>query len=208
MKRFTILTMFFVGLALSAPVAAQPTAMTTPAPKPAAMTTQPNPMVVIPIKPMTAATPAATAPKPVAATMAAEPKPAAPVAAMDAPKPAAEQPKAKEPTPEWKTASFWISKVVLPILLFVLGLGWLKKSWLLWLKEKGIMVVADKVANGFEAYVKGTPAKWDDVLAQALKAVVARFGELTPEQEAKVKAVVKERQEQAEKKNGDADGDA
>lgn len=216
MKRFTILTMFFVGLALAAPVTAQPAAMTTPAPKPAAMTAQPNPMVVTPIKPMTAATPAATAPKPVAATMAAEPKPAAPVAAMDAPKPAAqpdakpaaEQPKAKEPTPEWKTASFWISKVVLPILLFVLGLGWLKKSWLLWLKEKGIMVVADKVANGFEAYAKGTPAKWDDALAQALKAVVARFGELTPEQEAKVKAVVKERQEQAEKKNGDADGDA
>lgn len=126
----------------------------------------------------------------------------APAMAMEAVKaPTAEPAKASKPTPAWKTAEFWILRVVLPVLLFVLGLGILKKTWLQWLKEKGIIAVADKVVSGFEAYATGTKVKWDDALAQALKAVVARFGELTDAQEAKVKALVAERKEQAEKKN-------
>ena len=174
MKRFTFLTMILLGLALAVPALAAPVTTSPTLPEMSAVV----PVVVTPVKPMATPTPVA------------EPK-------------AADKPKVDKPTPEWKTAAFWIAKVGLPVILFVLGLGWIKKSWLVYLKEKGILVVADKVVNGFEAYAKNTPAKWDDALAFTLKAVVARFGTLTSEQEAKVKAVVKDRQGQAKKKNGD-----
>lgn len=204
MKRFIFLTMVTVGLALAAPAMADPVTM---APTPAAMTAATSPKPVALFKSMAA---------PVLAAMAVTPDAMATTkpAAMEAPKPdakpkaaeskpAASAPKVTEPTPKWKTVEFWITSVALPILLFVMGLGWIKKSWLVYLKEKGILVVADKVANGFESFAKGTSAKWDDAMALALKAVVARFGELTPKQEAAVKAVVKDRQAMAEKKNGD-----
>ena len=175
--------MILLGLALAIPVLAAPA---TAPPMTAGVEALSSPMVVAPFKPVVTPKPAAmTAPKP-----AAENK-------------AADKPKVDKPTPEWKTAAFWIAKVGLPVILFILGFGWLKKSWLLYLKEKGILVVADKVANGFESFAKGTPAKWDDALALALKAVIARFGELTIEQETKVMAVINDRRGQAEKKNRD-----
>lgn len=198
MKRITLTFLFAIGLTLSAPVAAQPAAMAAPTPEAMAA---PAPTAPAPVASMDA--PAAPAPEAVTT-----PEPAmtaAPVAPAPAVTPAA--PVVKEPTPEWKTAGFWISKVVVPILLFVLGLlmtlGVIKKSWAQWARDKGIITVADKVVTGFLSYAEGTPAKWDDILAQALKAVVTRFGELAPEEKAKVEAVVKERKEQAEKKNGD-----
>lgn len=161
----------------------------------------------------------ATAP-PMVATMAPEPvamvpgmvpamvPPAAMLApAMGAPAPAMTVPEAAPvakpaaPKPEWKTATFWILKVVIPIITFILtllvALGVIKKTWLQWLKDKKIVEIADKVATQFETYAKGTKPNWDDVLAQALKAVVTRLGELTPEEKAKVEAVIAERKDQA-----------
>lgn len=170
-----------------------------------------------PVAPM----PAATAPK--VAPMAKAPMDTtmAVTVPMDAPKEAKEAPKKDAPkettketkeaskaqttVSEWKKPEFWISKIILPVFLFVLGLGWFKKTWAQWMKEKGILVVADKVASGFEAYATQTPALWDDALAQALKAVIARFGSLTDEQQAKVKAVVEERKAQAEAKTAKKD---
>jgi len=189
MKRFVFISLCLLFLA--APVAAQPAAPVAaqPAAPVAAMAPTPAAMALETVQPVD--TPANEA-APVAA------QPAAPVAA---------QPAAPVATPEWKTAGFWISKVVLPILLFVLGLlmtlGVIKKSWAQWARDKGIMTVADKVVSGFLSYAEGTPAAWDDILAQALKAVVTRFGDLAPEEKAKVEAVVAERKVQAEKKNGD-----
>ena len=150
---------------------------------------------------------------PVAPAMA--PKPAAmaskvPAPAMGAPM-AVAPPKAatvvapKAPVPEWKTGSFWVLKVVLPILLFVLTLlvtlGVVKKTWLVWLREKNAIKIADKVVSGFLSYAKSTDASWDDILSEALKAVVVRLGELTPELESKVKAVVVNRRKQEDAKD-------
>jgi len=205
---FILVAAFIFG---AVPVNAQPAPMPAPAmtPAPAAM---PAPMpAVVPTmtpSPVPAPMPAAMtpAPAPMPAAMGSEaPATAKPTPAAMAPVPVPDKPKTATPAPKWKTASFWISEVALPVLLFVLGLGWFKQSWAKWMKEKGILVIADKVANGFEAYAEKTPALWDDALAQALKAVVARFGELSPEQEAKVKAVIEERKQQSEKKNGNGE---
>lgn len=149
------------------------------------------------------------APEPVSAAIEAPKAAPAPMKSVAAPgeapmKPEAVPAKASEPTPEWKTATFWIVKVTMPILgvLFVLlvAFGVLKKTWLQWLKEKNAVEIADKVVTQFETYAKGTKASWDDILAQVLKAVVTRVGKLTGDMEVKVRKVVEERKEQAKKK--------
>ena len=181
MKKHLFGTVLIAAFVMGAALAnAQPAPMPAPA-----MTTAPAAMPA----PMPAPAPAMTpSPAPAAMTPAPAPMPAAmgsgapataqPTPAAMAPAPAPDKPKADKPVPKWKTASFWISEIGLPLILFILGLGWFKQSWAKWMKQKGILVVADKVANGFEAYAEKTPAVWDDALAQALKAVVARFGEL------------------------------
>lgn len=157
-----------------------------------------GPSLAIAQAPAPAMKPAPPTPAPAMAPVAAPVAPKATAPAQPTPAPATAPQAATKPVPGWKKPEFWISSVILPVLLFVLGLGWFKKTWAQWMKEKGILVVADKVASGFEAYAAQTPALWDDALAQALKAVVARFGELTPEQEAVVKGVIEERKAQSE----------
>ncbi len=168
-------------------MAPAPTMATAPAMAPEVPTMAPEPVAMAP-----------AAPAPMQPAPAAMPAPTAP-----------EKPKVKEPTPEWKKASFWILKVVLPILFFVLGLlvtlGVIKKSWLQWLRKKKIIEIADKVVTQFETYAKASSATWDDILAQVLKAVVVRIGELAPEEENTVRKIVEERKGQAEKKTPSED---
>lgn len=142
------------------------------------------------------------------------PPAAMPAAAMGAPAPVMTAPavapvaKPAAPKPEWKTATFWILKVVIPIIIFILtllvALGVIKKTWLEWLKEKRAIEIADKVVTQLEAYAEGdSKTDWKDVAAQALRAAVTRLGELTEDQKAKVAEVVSERKDQAEKKSTD-----
>jgi len=139
---------------------------------------------------------------PVAPSMA--PEAPAPMKAAPAPQKPSEGVSAPKPKAEWKTAGFWIFKIVIPVVFFILALlvsiNVIKREWLAWVRKKGIITVADKVVTGFESYAKGTPANWDDILAQAMRAVIVRFGELLPEEEETVKKLVEERKEQAEKK--------
>lgn len=210
MKRiaFLITVLVFVATADLAPSWAQPASMTA-TPKTAMATTAPKPLAAT--DPMVTATTATTADPMAMAKPGEAPAPAmATTSASEPPaKSATETPKAVEPVPEWKTAAFWITKVALPILGVILALlvafGVFKKTWLQWLKEKNAVEIADKVVTQFETYAKGTKANWDDILAQVLKAVVTRVGELTGDMEVQVRKVVEERKEQADKKNGNGD---
>lgn len=102
-------------------------------------------------------------------------------------------------TPVWKSPGFWVgtgSTVLGVILTILIAFGVIRKKHLDYLKEKEIIKIADKVVSGFEGYADSSSAKWDDVLAMVLRAVVDRVGELTEEQMAIVKKVVDSRKEQ------------
>lgn len=96
-----------------------------------------------------------------------------------------------------------------PLFAIILGIlvafGVIGQKQIEFLKRHKIVEIADKVVSQFEKFAAGTKPKWDDVLAQALRAVVDRVGTLTDDQQALVKAVVAERQAQADVKvNGSA----
>lgn len=218
-KRIIPIVIFVGALFVLGTANAQPAP--APMPAPAAM---PAPMPA----PMPVAKPAPKPAAPVVMTVAAPAMPAAPVAApaMEAPAPvaapaptmepemaaepamavAATPEKPKTETPVWKTAGFWIGVVGGPLFSIVLAIlvafGVIRKKWLTYLREKEIVKIADKVVTNIEAYAQGTEAKWDDVVAQALKAVVTRVGELTEEEKKVVESVVKDREAQAKTNNG------
>lgn len=175
------------------------------APKPKVMkaAAKPAPASMVPVINVTM-NPVSEAKDPVAAVPSKAPA-APPMAAMAVePTPA---PAPKAPTPVWKTSGFWIgigSTVLGAILMILLAFGVITKKQQQWLKDKEVAKIANKVASGFESYAKGTKAKWDDVAAAALKAVVAQLGALTEEQEAMVKRVVDARAEEAAIKQPDA----
>jgi hypothetical protein len=135
--------------------------------------------------------PVKTAPKPVTPAMAAPGESEAPVLPP-------------KDTPIWKSPAFWIGTVGGPvlgvILAILLAFGVIQKKHLKYLRDNDIVKTADKVVNGFETFAAGTKITWDDVIAQALRAVVNRVGDLTEEEKQKVKNVVEDRKNQAEAK--------
>lgn len=189
-----------VALCWSAAAHAQPAPMPTapvmtPVPMPAAMPVAPAPRPAA----MPAAMPVPVmAPAPMSAPAAA-PAPIAPTAAAPVPRKTVVSVKAE---PVWKSPAFWIGIVGGPvlgaILAILLAFGVIQKKHVAWLRRNNVVKIADKVVSQFEAFAGGTKNKWDDVAAQALKAVVQRVGELTEEEKALVEGIVSERKEQAE----------
>lgn len=162
-----------------------------------------------------AAKPAATAPAPKAPAVAEKPAPMAAAVdeaakkssdAMDAMASVRIENKVEAPKPVWKSPAFWIGTVGGPILGIILSLliafGVIKKSWIEGDKAKTMMTVADKALPGIMAFVKGTKNEVDDAVAEVFKmlleVVKARVGELTPEDEAKLKAMVESRKHELE----------
>jgi hypothetical protein len=129
-----------------------------------------------------------------------------PAAVDTAPMTSVPEPKAPEKkpdTPVYKQPGFWvgIGGTVLGIVLTILvAFGVLQKKHFQYLKDKDIIKIADKVVSGIEGYATSSSAKWDDILAMVLRAVVDRVGELTEEQTELVKKVVEDRKKQIEAK--------
>lgn len=180
--------LFVLGIAAAQPMSSATKPAPTVAPMPAVT---PVAKPAQPVVPVMAAPAMATTP---VAAPAVEPEMASTIAV-----PTPEKPKTE--TPVWKTAGFWIGVVGGPLLTIILAVlvafGVIRKKWLDYLREKEIIKIADKVVTNIEAYAKSTEAKWDDIVAQALKAVVIRVGELTEEEKKVVERVVNDRAEQA-----------
>ncbi len=171
-----------------------------------------TPMIAVPSVAPSTTTPAMTAipattpvTDPMVAIDVVSPDPMAVPPALTMPKAEVQPPvvHVAAPEPMWKSPSFWIGIVGGPLLSIILGVlvafGIFGQQQINWLKRNKIVEIADKVVTQFEKFASGTSPKWDDVLAQALRAVVDRVGTLTEDQQTLVKSVVEERQAQAEK---------
>jgi hypothetical protein len=124
---------------------------------------------------------------------------AAPTAAEVVVTPAA--PAAPIVAPLWKSLTFWIGVVGSPLLAIILGIlvafKVITPKMLESLRRNKVVEIADKVCAGFEKFAEGTDVKWDDAMAQALRAVVVRLGDLTAEDTALVTSIVENRKVQA-----------
>lgn len=147
---------------------------------------QPAPDATLTMEAPAAAAPTAMATDPMASTPA-EPK----------------APEKKSDTPMYKQPGFWVGiggTVLGAVLMILVAFGVLQKKHFQYLKDKDIVKIADKVVSGIEGYATSSSAKWDDIVAMVLRAVVDRVGELTEEQTELVKQVVEDRKKQLEAK--------
>lgn len=205
----------FVSLSLVAMICSGFIVWAQPAPSVNPMTPAP---VVVPMAPTVTAPPVASTPVAVDPMVpaAVDPMTVEPVmapvtevpAAMAAPTAdakAAPTITVAAPEPIWKSSAFWIGVVGGPVLSIIFGVlvafKVIGQKQFDFLRRHKIVEIADKVVSSFEKFSTGTAPKWDDVLAQALRAVVDRVGALEGTEEAIVKAVVAERQSQAEVKS-------
>lgn len=210
----TFLTVCFVLLmgsitALAQPVPAMAPVATTPAP--AAM---PAPAVMAPI--VVAPVVAPVAPEAaMEVAPAVVPEPVMSIAPVAAAVPEAMTPVAAPPTvtvaaaePIYKSAAFWIGVVGSPVLSIIFGVlvafKVIGQKQFDFLRRHKIVEIADKVVSSFEKFAEGTAPKWDDVVAQTLRAVIDRVGALEGTEVTLVKAVVAERKAQAEVKDNSA----